>query len=40
LVTLNQSTRLQLGELTYLDHPNLGVLVLVNRYENSEENTP
>lgn len=40
LVALNQSTRLQLGELTYLDHPNLGVLVLVNRYENPEGNTP
>ena len=33
LVSLNQSTRLQLGELTYLDHPNMGVLVLVSRHQ-------
>ncbi|WP_461480805.1 CsiV family protein [Porticoccus sp.] len=33
LVTLNQSTRINLGELTYLDHPSLGVLVWVSRYQ-------
>lgn len=36
MVALNQTTRLQLGELTYLDHPNMGVLVLVSRYQPGE----
>lgn len=36
LVALNQTTRLKLGELTYLDHPNMGVLVLVSRYQPGE----
>ncbi len=37
MVSLNQSTRLKLGELTYLDHPNMGVLVLVSRHQTGRE---
>ena len=33
MVSLEQSSRLQLGELTYLDHPNMGVLIHVSRYQ-------
>lgn len=33
IVTLDQKRRLRLGELHYLDHPKLGVLVLVQRHE-------
>jgi len=33
MVALEQSSRLQLGELTYLDHPNMGVLIHVSRYQ-------
>lgn len=33
IVTLNQKRRLRLGELHYLDHPKLGILVLVQRHE-------
>lgn len=37
LVVLNQSTRLQLNEMTYLDHPDMGVLIYVSRYQPEEE---
>ena len=33
IVTLKQSSRLTRDELTYLDHPELGVIVLVKKYE-------
>lgn len=33
IVTLEQSSRLTRDELTYLDHPNMGVIVLVSKYE-------
>jgi len=33
MVSLDQSTRLKLGELMYLDHPNMGVLVMVSRHK-------
>lgn len=33
IVVLNQSTRVTRKELTYLDHPNMGVIVLVTKYE-------
>ena len=33
IVVLNQSTRVTRKELTYLDHPNMGAVVLVTKYE-------
>jgi Peptidoglycan-binding protein, CsiV len=37
IVTLEQSSRITRDELTYLDHPNMGVIVLVSKYETPEE---
>jgi hypothetical protein len=34
---LNQSTRVFANKATYLDHPKLGVIVLVTEYKKSEE---
>lgn len=36
---LNQSTRVFANKVTYLDHPKLGVIVLVTEYDKSEETT-
>ena len=33
IVTLAQSTRITRDELTYLDHPNMGVIISVSKYE-------
>lgn len=33
IAALNQTQRLELGDILYLDHPSLGVLVQVTRYE-------
>jgi len=37
IVVLNQSTRVTRKELTYLDHPNMGAIVLVTKYEPEKE---
>ena len=36
IVTLEQSTRVLRDKLTYLDHPNMGVIVLVSKYKLAE----
>tara|TARA_R110001592_G_scaffold260282_1_gene524698 strand:- start:17417 stop:18274 length:858 start_codon:yes stop_codon:yes gene_type:complete len=36
IVALEQSTRVFRGKLTYLDHPNMGVIILVSKYKLSE----
>jgi hypothetical protein len=33
IITLEQSSRISRDEITYLDHPEMGVLVLVSKYE-------
>ncbi|MDX2349282.1 MAG: CsiV family protein [Porticoccus sp.] len=33
IITLEQSSRVSRDEITYLDHPEMGVLVLVSKYE-------
>ena len=38
IVVLNQSTRVTRKELTYLDHPNMGAVVLVTKYEPGKDN--
>lgn len=38
IVVLNQSTRVSRDELTYLDHPEMGALILVSRYDRDGEN--
>lgn len=37
VVVLNQSTRVTRNELTYLDHPNMGAIVLVTKYESEKD---
>ena len=37
--TLNQSVRLEYDKLAYLDHPTMGVLVLVSEYQPETKNT-
>lgn len=37
VIVLEQSARVSRDELTYLDHPEMGVLVMVSKYENNEE---
>ena len=36
IVTIEQSTRVFRDKLTYLDHPNMGVIILVSKYKFSE----
>lgn len=38
IVILNQSTRVTRNELTYLDHPNMGAIVLVTKYKPEKGN--
>ena len=40
IVQLEQSLKLSLNKMGYLDHPELGVLVLVNRYKSGVEEAP
>ncbi len=37
IVTLKGAEKLKLGEIAYLDHPNMGVLVRVDRYQAQAE---
>lgn len=39
IVVLDQSTRVTRNELTYLDHPNMGVIALITKYEPEESPT-
>ncbi|MEH6466791.1 MAG: CsiV family protein, partial [Porticoccus sp.] len=40
IITLEQSSRVSRDEITYLDHPEMGVLVLVSKYEKESVDTP
>lgn len=40
IITLKQSSRVSRDEVTYLDHPEMGVLVLVSKYEEESVDTP
>ncbi|MEH6468705.1 MAG: CsiV family protein [Porticoccus sp.] len=40
IITLEQSSRVSRDEITYLDHPEMGVLVLVSKYEKKSVDTP
>jgi Peptidoglycan-binding protein, CsiV len=40
IITLEQSSRVSQDEITYLDHPEMGVLVLVSQYEEEPVDTP
>ncbi len=40
IITLEQSSRVFRDEVTYLDHPEMGVLVLVSKYEKESVDTP
>ena len=39
IIALEQSTRVKRDETTYLDHPEMGVLVLVSKYEKENTDT-
>jgi len=39
IIVLEQSARVSRDELVYLDHPEMGVLVMVSQYENKKEGT-
>ena len=40
IYTFEQSDRLELGKIHYLDHPKMGILVKVTRAQRSDANTP
>jgi peptidoglycan-binding protein CsiV len=40
IITLEQSSRVSRDEITYLDHPEMGVLVLVSKHEKESVDTP
>lgn len=40
IYTFEQSDRLELGKIHYLDHPKMGILVKVTRAQMSDANTP